>query len=182
VAWIYVPDRATYLDIPAYRFSAQLLVWALLAGPVIGVISAGYIRLIGWVAYYRITGRRALFAPVVAFGILGLIGFAHPQLFGNGKDMAHDAFVGADSAAATAAGRPTAAAGSGQRHCQSCRDRWPGHRVISTPRTATIRPLRPGRRCPAIISGAAAAAPGGSVGRGNGSDRAGRIADVLAGA
>jgi H+/Cl- antiporter ClcA len=37
------------------------------------------------------------FAPVVAFGILGLIGFAYPQLFGNGKDMAHDAFVGADS-------------------------------------------------------------------------------------
>ncbi len=32
---------------------------------------------------------------VVAFGILGLIGFAYPQLFGNGRDMAHDAFVGA---------------------------------------------------------------------------------------
>jgi len=97
VAWIYLPDHATYLDIPAYRFSAPLLVWALLAGPAIGVISVGYIRLIGWVAYYRITGRRALFAPVAAFGILGLIGFAYPQLFGNGKDMAHDAFVGADS-------------------------------------------------------------------------------------
>ena len=97
VAWIYLPDHATYLDIPAYRFAAPLLVWALLAGPVIGLISAGYIRLIGWVAYYRVTGRRALFAPVVAFGILGLIGFAYPQLFGNGQDMAHDAFVGADS-------------------------------------------------------------------------------------
>jgi len=64
---------------------------------VIGVVAAAYIRLIGWVSYYRITGRRALFAPVVAFGVLGLIGFAYPQLFGNGKDMAHDAFVGAGS-------------------------------------------------------------------------------------
>jgi chloride channel protein, CIC family len=96
VAWIYLPDHATYVDIPAYRFSVPLLAWALFAGPVIGVISAGYIRLIGWVSYYRITGRRALFAPLIAFGILGLIGFAYPQLFGNGKDMARDALVGAD--------------------------------------------------------------------------------------
>ena len=96
VAWIYLPESATYLYIPAYRFSAPLLVWALLAGPVIGVAAAGYIRLIGWVTYYRITGRRALFAPVVAFGVLGLIGFAYPQLFGNGRDIAHDAFVGVD--------------------------------------------------------------------------------------
>jgi chloride channel protein, CIC family len=28
------------------------------------------------------------------FGLLGLVGFAYPQLFGNGKDMAHDVFVG----------------------------------------------------------------------------------------
>ena len=97
VAWIYLPNHATYLGIPAYRFTVPLLVWALLAGPVIGVVAAGYIRLIGWVSYYRIAGRRALFAPVVAFGILGLIGFAYPQLYGNGKDMAHDAFVGAGS-------------------------------------------------------------------------------------
>jgi CIC family chloride channel protein len=95
VAWIYLPDHATYADIPAYNFTMQLLVWALLAGPVLGVIAAGYIRLIGWVSYYRITGRRAIVAPVVAFGVLGLIGIAYPQLFGNGKDMAHDAFVGA---------------------------------------------------------------------------------------
>ncbi len=95
VAWIYLPENATYPDIPAYRFSAPLLVWALLAGPVIGVVAAGDIRLIGWVSYYRITGRLALFAPVVAFGVLGLIGFAYPQLFGNGRDIAHDAFVGA---------------------------------------------------------------------------------------
>jgi chloride channel protein, CIC family len=95
VAWIYLPDHATYLGIPAYRFTMPLLVWSLLAGPVVGAIAAAYIRLIGWVSYYRVTGRRVLFAPVVAFGVLGVIGFAYPQLYGNGKDMAHDAFVGA---------------------------------------------------------------------------------------
>jgi CIC family chloride channel protein len=95
VAWIYLPDHATYLGIPSYRLTAPLLVWALLAGPVVGVAAAGYIRLVGWVAYYRITGRRVLAAPVLAFGVLGLIGFAYPQLYGNGRDIALDAFTGA---------------------------------------------------------------------------------------
>ncbi len=95
VAWIYLPDHATYLGIPGYRLTAALLVWSVLAGPVLGVIAAGYIRLIGWVTYYRLTGKRSIPAMVLAFGILGLIGIAYPQLFGNGRDMALDAFIGA---------------------------------------------------------------------------------------
>jgi chloride channel protein, CIC family len=94
VAWIYLPAHATYLGIPAYPFTFSLLVWALLAGPVIGVLAAGYIRLIGWVSYYRFTGWRTIPAMVVAFGILALIGFGLPQLFGNGRDMANQAFLG----------------------------------------------------------------------------------------
>jgi hypothetical protein len=46
-AWVYLPDRAIYPGIPDYRFSGSLMAWALLAGPVIGLIAAGYIRLIG---------------------------------------------------------------------------------------------------------------------------------------
>jgi chloride channel protein, CIC family len=95
-AWLYLPDRATYVGVPDYRFTMPLLVWALLAGPLIGVIASGYIRLIGWVSHHQATGRAALFAPAVAFGALGLIAFAYPQLLGNGKDMAHDAFLGVD--------------------------------------------------------------------------------------
>ena len=94
VGWIYLPAHATYLNIPAYRFTLPLLVWSLLAGPVIGVIAAGYIRLIGWVSFYRFTGWRSIPAMVVAFAILGLIGFALPQLFGNGRDLANQAFLG----------------------------------------------------------------------------------------
>ncbi len=94
VGWLYLPDRATYLDIPDYRFTAPLLVWAVAAGPLIGLIAVGYIRLIGWITHHQTAGRIAIFTPVVAFGVLGLISFAYPQLLGNGKDMAHDAFVG----------------------------------------------------------------------------------------
>jgi chloride channel protein, CIC family len=63
-------------------------------GPVIGLVSAGYIRLIGWVSHHRARGTRALFAPLFAFGMLGVIGIWYPQLFGNGLDMARDAFLG----------------------------------------------------------------------------------------
>ncbi len=93
-AWVYLPNRAVYPGIPDYRFTWSLMTWALLAGPVIGLVSAGYIRLIGWVSHHRVRGTRALFAPVVAFGILGVIGIWYPELFGNGLDMARDAFLG----------------------------------------------------------------------------------------
>jgi CIC family chloride channel protein len=93
-AWIYLPDHATYTGIPDFRYSTSVMIWALLAGPVIGLASAAYIRVIGWVSHHRITGRKALAAPLLALGVLGVIGIWYPQLFGNGKDMARDAFTG----------------------------------------------------------------------------------------
>jgi chloride channel protein, CIC family len=96
-AWVYLPDHAVYQGIPDFPFTWPVMTWAVLAGPVIGLISAGYIRLIGWVSYHRARGKTALAAPVLAFGILGVIGIWYPQLFGNGLDMARDAFLGIGS-------------------------------------------------------------------------------------
>jgi CIC family chloride channel protein len=93
-AWVYLPDRAIYQGIPDYGVTWSVMTWALLAGPVIGLASAGYIRLIGWVSHHRARGTRVLFAPAIAFAILGVIGIWYPQLFGNGLDMARDAFLG----------------------------------------------------------------------------------------
>jgi H+/Cl- antiporter ClcA len=93
-AWAYLPTHATYVDIPAYHFTGTIMVCAIVMGPVVGVLASGYIRLIGWVSYHRGSGLKMIPAMLGAFGALGLIGFAYPQLFGNGKDMAHDALVG----------------------------------------------------------------------------------------
>lgn len=93
-AWLYLPTHATYVDVPNYHLTTTLLVWALLVGPVIGVISSGYIRLIGWVSHHRAAGWRILFALPLGLTVLGLIGIEYPQLFGNGKDIAHSAFLG----------------------------------------------------------------------------------------
>jgi chloride channel protein, CIC family len=95
--WIYLPTHATYVDIPAYHFTGTVMACSLLMGPVIGLFASGYIRLIGWVSHHRISGAAIIVAPFVAFSILGLIGFAYPQLFGNGKDIAHQAFLGQGS-------------------------------------------------------------------------------------
>jgi CIC family chloride channel protein len=98
-SYLYLPARATYLGIPQYHLTWPLMVWALLAGPAIGLIAVAYVRLIGWVSHHAISGRWMIPAMFGAFTALGLIGVAYPQLFGNGKDMAHDAFIGADGAA-----------------------------------------------------------------------------------
>ncbi len=97
VAWIYLPQHATYVGVANFRFSATIMVWALVAGPVIGLFSSGYIRLVGYIAHHRLSGRLVLIGPLVAFGILGVIGIAYPALFGNGKDMAERALLGQGS-------------------------------------------------------------------------------------
>jgi H+/Cl- antiporter ClcA len=94
VAWLYLPRAATYSDIPNYRFSGSLMVWSLLAGVVIGLLAVFYVRLIGWASHLRAKGLHILWVMPIAFTILGVIGIWYPQLFGNGKDMAHEAFLG----------------------------------------------------------------------------------------
>jgi H+/Cl- antiporter ClcA len=93
-AWLYLPTSATYADIPAYHFTATIMVWALVAGPVIGALASGYIRLIGWVSYHRSSGPAMIPAMIGAFAVVGVIGFRYPQLFGNGRDAVHDVFLG----------------------------------------------------------------------------------------
>jgi len=93
-AWLYLPHHATYIDIPNYHLSATLVVLAVLVGPFVGLLAVAYIRLVGWVSYRRVNGVWSVPAMFAAFGVLGLIGMAYPQLFGNGKDVAHDVFIG----------------------------------------------------------------------------------------
>ncbi len=94
VAWIYLPSRATYVDVPNYRFSGSLMAWSLLAGVVIGVLAVAYVRLIGWVSFHRAKGAHIFWTMPAAFLLVGVVGVWYPQVFGNGKDMAHQAFLG----------------------------------------------------------------------------------------
>jgi H+/Cl- antiporter ClcA len=93
VSWLALPDAPTYV-IPAYPSSASCLVWALLAGPIAGVVSVGYIRFVSWADRNRPKNWRRLVAPIGILGLLGVFSIWFPQILGNGKDVSQLAFTG----------------------------------------------------------------------------------------
>jgi CIC family chloride channel protein len=84
VSWLVLPDAPTYL-IPAYPSSTSSVVWALLAGPIAGVVSVGYVRAVTWADRNKPEGWRRLALPVLVLGLLGAVSIPFPQLLGNGR-------------------------------------------------------------------------------------------------
>jgi chloride channel protein, CIC family len=93
VAWLALPDAPTYL-IPAYGSSASVAVWALVAGPVTGLVAVGYVRLVRRADQNKPHNWRRLMAPVVVLTALGTVAVWFPQILGNGKDVSQLAFAG----------------------------------------------------------------------------------------
>ena len=93
VSWAFLPDAPTYL-IPAYPASLSCAAWALLAGPVVGVLSVLYVRGVAWADHHRPKGLWRVGAPVLALPMLGALSIGFPQLLGNGRDVAQLAFTG----------------------------------------------------------------------------------------
>jgi H+/Cl- antiporter ClcA len=92
ISWLALPDAPTY-TIPAYTSSLPVVCWALLAGPIAGVASVGYVRAIRWADRNKPHGWRRLTAPLLVLGMLGAISIPLPQLLGNGKDISQLVFT-----------------------------------------------------------------------------------------
>ena len=93
VAWMMLPDAPTYI-IPSYANSASVVVWSLIAGPIAGLFSVAYVRLITWAERSKPQNWRRIVVPIAGLGLLGLISSRYPQILGNGKDISQIAFVG----------------------------------------------------------------------------------------
>ena len=93
VAWFVLPDTVTYL-IPAYPSAWPVVVWAVLAGPIVGLVSVAYVRAIAWADAHKPVGWRRVVWPIAVLGGLGVISIPFPQLLGNGRDVAQLAVVG----------------------------------------------------------------------------------------
>jgi CIC family chloride channel protein len=94
VAWaLALPNEPTYV-IPSFALSASAICFALAAGPVVGVASVGFVRLIEWADRHKPTGYLRVIAPVAGLGLIGALSIPFPQLLGNGKDVAELAFTG----------------------------------------------------------------------------------------
>lgn len=91
VSWIFLPNEVTY-GIAPVQFTPGIAVWALLAGPLLGVAAAGFVRGVGWAGKRKLEGWQTVAAPIVGFGVLGLVSMRFPELMGNGKNVIQLAF------------------------------------------------------------------------------------------
>jgi CIC family chloride channel protein len=85
-AWIFLGTRPVY-HVAADRFHPAELVFAILMGPIIGLVGTGWTRLIAWANRNRRKQAGRWFAPLIAFGALGLLSLQYPQLLGNGRGI-----------------------------------------------------------------------------------------------
>lgn len=93
VSWLTLPNHATYL-VPNYAFTRGQLLWAFVFGPVAGMASVVFVRMIIWVDGHKPRRGWTLLAPLLMFTALGCIAIELPQLLGNGKDVTELAFTG----------------------------------------------------------------------------------------
>ena len=86
ISWLVLPNAPTYV-VPAYGTSLSVACWALIAGPIAGVVSIGYVHLVAWADRIKPRGWRRFVAPIIALAILGVVSIEFPQVLGNGKDI-----------------------------------------------------------------------------------------------
>jgi H+/Cl- antiporter ClcA len=102
VAWVYIPKAPTYLISEHITHPTQI-VWAVIAGPVAGVVSVLYVRLVFGANRMRPrTTVPRLLVPVLVFVALGVLAIAYPQVLGNGRGVVQLGLVGEIAAGLTA--------------------------------------------------------------------------------
>jgi len=90
VSWLLLPQAPTFV-VPLASVTPGLLVWSILFGLLAGVVSVGYVRLLGLARRYQPAGRARLWLPLVVFAGLGLAATRFPELLGNGRNVVQEA-------------------------------------------------------------------------------------------
>jgi CIC family chloride channel protein len=93
VAWAALGTGPSY-QLPHYALHPEQMVWALLAGPIIGGVAVVWVRLVRRTAQYKPTGWGRYVAPAAAFMVLAALSLKYPQLLGNGKGIVQLGAVG----------------------------------------------------------------------------------------
>jgi chloride channel protein, CIC family len=79
--------------IPAYKISPEVYLWTLVASPIIGLWSVGFVRAIAWADRVRPSDWRRFVAPPLVFFGVGLLTIDFPELLGNGQALAQLLFL-----------------------------------------------------------------------------------------
>jgi CIC family chloride channel protein len=93
VSWMMLPTGPVYL-IQTTHLSGSVVVWSILAGPIIGMAAAIFIRMIAWAGRIRLHGASAVIVPILTLSALGGVAILVPQVLGNGKEVVQLAFDG----------------------------------------------------------------------------------------
>lgn len=93
VAWLMLPNSPTY-TIPTYAITPTQLIWSIAFGPIAGVASVFFVRLIILADGLKPKRGIMLAMPILVFAALGLVSILYPQLLGNGKDVTQLGLVG----------------------------------------------------------------------------------------
>ena len=91
VSWLLLPNVPTF-DVAQLLITPSLLLWAGVAGPVLGAASAVYVRFIGWTESGKPKGNMVIVAPILVFVALGVVAIRFPEILGNGKNVVQEAF------------------------------------------------------------------------------------------
>jgi H+/Cl- antiporter ClcA len=93
LAWSALSSRPTY-EVTGLHLTGALVVWAIPAGAVCGLLGVGFSRLMTLARTHAPSGGWSVIAIVVALGALGLAAIALPELLGNGKGPTQIALAG----------------------------------------------------------------------------------------
>ena len=93
VARIGVPGTPLY-TLPHLSLTAPLLIWAILAGPVIGLAALGFVAATRFSLTHRIRGNWILLVMPLVFLAVGVNSIFLPAILGNGRALGQVAFDG----------------------------------------------------------------------------------------
>jgi CIC family chloride channel protein len=91
VSWFFLPNESTF-NVAQLSITPSLLLWAAVAGPILGAASALYVRFIGWSESGKPKQYMVVVAPILVFIGLGLVSTRFPEILGNGKNVVQEAF------------------------------------------------------------------------------------------
>lgn len=87
VAWTMLPNQPTYV-LPYLATTQSLTLWAVFAGPLLGLGSVAFVRGVKWAESDPPRSRLTIvLTPLLVFTALGLASVFYPQLLGNGKNV-----------------------------------------------------------------------------------------------
>jgi chloride channel protein, CIC family len=94
VAWIFLGTGPIY-HVGIVQFHPSQLVYAMVMGPIIGIVAVGWTRLVSRAnrAHPRRTSARVLM-PFLAFGAIGVVSLQYPQILGNGRAIVQLTLIG----------------------------------------------------------------------------------------